>query len=308
MTQRRDVDRLLSTWSEDAYSPPPPAYLTEVLERTRRTRQRRAWASLERWLPVSLTTDRPAAPRALRLVWILLIIVVLLILSAGIAVVGGRLLAPTPALPLAGAAVLAFASQEGGATGAPVGDLYTVRADGADLRQLTSDADAGDLNAAPVWSPDGTRIAFRSYHERHNSVEVMDAAGANRTTLWTSSAPRDPFCAEHDDLAWSPDGQTVAFAAHEACPDDPNLFVVPGDGSSAGSQAPHSRHARGVPEVLGRRPADRLPWQRGWGRQRPLRSPAGIGWRRRGRPSGPSDRSRSRRPAWGDVVSAAVVP
>ena len=75
MTQRRDVDRLLSTWSEDAYSPPAPAYLTKVLERTRRTRQRRAWASLERWLPMCRHDRSAGRARALRLAWILLIVV-----------------------------------------------------------------------------------------------------------------------------------------------------------------------------------------------------------------------------------------
>ena len=134
MTQRRDVDRLLATWSEDAYSPPAPAYLTKVLERTRHTRQRRAWASLERWLPMTVTTDRPAAPRALRLAWILLIVVALVVVAAGIAVVGARLLKPSPALPLGGAAVIAFASDAGDQA---MGDIYTVRADGTDLRRLT---------------------------------------------------------------------------------------------------------------------------------------------------------------------------
>ncbi len=52
----------------------------------------------------------PAASRSLRLAWILLIVVALVIVGTGIAIVGGRLLAPTPALPLGGAAVIAFAS------------------------------------------------------------------------------------------------------------------------------------------------------------------------------------------------------
>ena len=41
---------------------------------------------------MALTTDRPAAPRALRLAWILLIVVALVVAAAGIAVVGARLL------------------------------------------------------------------------------------------------------------------------------------------------------------------------------------------------------------------------
>ena len=228
MTQRRDVDRLLTTWSEDAYSPPAPAYLTKVLDRTRHTRQRRAWASLERWLPMALTTDRPAAPRALRLAFILLIVVALVVAAAGIAVVGARLLKPSPALPLGGAAVIAFASDVGGQA---MGDIYTVRADGTELRRLTNASDAVGADQAPVFSPDGTRIVFRRHQGDSDSIEVIDAGGGNPITLWKSDAGRDVGCSEQDDFAWSPDGQTVAFAAHEACPGQPDLFVAPADGS-----------------------------------------------------------------------------
>ncbi len=229
MQQRPDVTRRLEAWHEDAYSPPAPGYLSEVLERTRHTKQRPAWASLERWLPMSVTSDRPAAPRALQPVWILLIVVALVLIAAGVAVVGARLLSPTPALPRGDAAVIAFSSDEGDLSR---GDIYTVRADGSDLHQLTNASSDNGSDQAPVWSPDGTRIAFRSYRESKNSVEVMDAGGANRTVLWSSGAGRDPYCAEHDDLAWSPDGQTVAFAAHEACPGQPDLFAAAADGST----------------------------------------------------------------------------
>ena len=228
MQQRPDVARRLEAWHEDAYAPPAPAYLSQVLERTRRTRQRPAWASLERWLPMKLTTSQPAATGSLRLAWILLIVVALVIVGAGIAVVGGRLLTPSPGLPLGGAAVIAFAS----ANEQMQGDIHTVRADGTDLRPLTNASSDFGMDQAPAWSPDGTRIAFRGYHGAQDSVEVMDAGGGNRTTLWTSGAGRDAYCAEHDDLAWSPDGQTVAFAGHVGCPGQPDLFVVPADGSA----------------------------------------------------------------------------
>jgi Tol biopolymer transport system component len=232
MTHRDDLDQLLSTWLDDPYTPPAPAYLSQVLEQTRQTRQRRAWANLERWLPMaSEFTGRTATP-PLRLAWLLIIGLLVVALVAAVAVVGSRLLNSPPAIPEGGAAVLVFASQQGGMSESPVGDIYTVRADGTDLRQLTNASSAGGLDEVPVWSPDGTRIAFRGYHGSNNSVEVMDAAGGNRITLWTSGIARDAFCAEHDDLAWSPDGRTIIFAAHEACPGEPALFVVPADGSS----------------------------------------------------------------------------
>jgi Tol biopolymer transport system component len=229
MQQRPDVTRRLEAWHEDAYAPPAPAYLSAVLERTRHTRQRPAWASLERWLPMKLTSTASAAPRALQPVWILLIVLALVIAVAGLAIIGGRLLAPPPAIPLGGAAVIAFASDAGEQSS---GDIYTVRADGTDLRRRTNASSDFGSDQAPVWSPDGTRMAFRGYHGGQNSIEVMDAGGGNPTTLWTSGTSRDVMCAEHDDLAWSPDGQTVAFAAHMDCPGQPDLFVVPADGSA----------------------------------------------------------------------------
>ena len=78
--------------------------------------------------------------------------------------------------------MLAFASDNGQVQG----DIHTVRADGTDLRQLTNASRAFGQDQAPVWSPDGTRIAFRSYLGGKNSLEVIDAGGGNLTTLWSS--------------------------------------------------------------------------------------------------------------------------
>ena len=229
MNQRDDLDQMLSAWLDDPYTPPAPHYLGQVLERTRHTRQRPAWANLERWLPMAEKISGTTAAPPLRIAWLLLIALLVVALVAGAVVVGSRLLAPSPALPLGGAAVIAFASDVGEQA---MGDIYTVRADGTDLRRLTNASSASAIDEAPVWSPDGTRIAFRGYKESKNAIEVVDAAGGNRTTLWTSGAGRDVLCAEHDDLAWSPDGQTIVFAAHETCPGQPDLFVVPADGSA----------------------------------------------------------------------------
>ena len=112
-----------------------------------------------------------------------------------------------------------------------MGDIYTVRADGTDLRRLTM----LPMHPARTRPPCSRRMARGSSsagtRATSDSIEVIDAGGGNRTTLWKSGAGRDVGCSEHDDFAWSPDGQTVAFAAHEACPGQPDLFVVPADGS-----------------------------------------------------------------------------
>ena len=137
MTQRDDLDRMLAAWLDDPYTPPAPRYLGEVLERTRRTRQRPAWASLERWLPMAVITRPAPAPSA----------------AAGLAPAhrpagGGprgqrrhrglaarshrpvrRWPPATATIPQGDEAVFAF--------GRPTATSSRVRADGTDLRQLT---------------------------------------------------------------------------------------------------------------------------------------------------------------------------
>lgn len=101
MTHHDDLDQMLTAWLDDPFTPPAPAYLGLVLERTRRTRQRPAWANLERWLPMANEiTGRAAAP-PLRLAWLLLIGLLVVAIVAAVAVVGSRLLTSTPRSPRA---------------------------------------------------------------------------------------------------------------------------------------------------------------------------------------------------------------
>ena len=54
-----DLDRMLSSWLDDPMTPPAPRYLPEVLGHTRRIRQRPPWASLERWIPMTIVLRAP---------------------------------------------------------------------------------------------------------------------------------------------------------------------------------------------------------------------------------------------------------
>ena len=72
MTANDRFDRSLSPWLLDDAAFRVPDHLDEVLSVTRETRQRPAWSSLERWLPVDMTF-RPrlfSVPRAGRLVMV----------------------------------------------------------------------------------------------------------------------------------------------------------------------------------------------------------------------------------------------
>jgi len=130
MTSHDDFDRELSAWLDDAHLPHSPRNLGMVLERTRHMRQRPAWSSLERWLPMAVITARPALALPLRMAWLLLITLLVLAIAAGGLIAGSKLLNATAPMPMGGAAILAFDSLDG--------DLYTIRADGTDRRQLTS--------------------------------------------------------------------------------------------------------------------------------------------------------------------------
>ena len=103
------------------------------------------------------------------------------------------------------------------------------------LEPLTKDRNFDDQD--PVWSPDGTRIAYVSNHAPDpdatgtQDIFIIDAhAGAEPRKLLTINAP----AGQH--LAWSPDGKLLAylvgFAAKYNAYNQDRLAVVPVDGGT----------------------------------------------------------------------------
>jgi len=113
---------------------------------------------------------------------------------------------------------IVFASTRAG-TGTPGAyHLWRIAPDGTGLMQLSA------LEARhPVYSPDGTRIAFTTATNAGDRVALMSAAGGNVTILPTNVAASRP--------TWSRDGKWLAYEA--AVSPAGSIWLAHPDGSGA---------------------------------------------------------------------------
>jgi Tol biopolymer transport system component len=173
---------------------------------------------------MAVITRPPLAP-PVRAAWLALVALLVVALVAGGIVVGSRLLTTDPSGPdLRGAVPIPQGDEAVFALSSEEGEILTVRADGTDLRRLT---DAQEVTP-PIWSPDGTRLAYRVRQGGTDSLVVMGAGGGERTILATQSQPLGDCDAWN--IAWSPDGSSLIFPTAEICAFD--LSIVAADGSS----------------------------------------------------------------------------
>ena len=102
-------------------------------------------------------------------------------------------------------------------------DLYTIDIDGSNLTQLTSDT-LGHND--PVYSPDGTNIAFTTYYyenyEYNGEIYVMNTGDRTQYRLTNSSG-------NDYDPCWSPDGTQIAFVSQRDGNNE--IYVMDVDGS-----------------------------------------------------------------------------
>jgi Tol biopolymer transport system component len=210
MIQRDDVDRLLVDWiaQQDRSG---ASYLGEVLAVTQRTRQRPAWSFPERWIPVQLTLQRVAVPRAIA--YLALLAILIAVAVAAVALVGMQRRLPAPFGPAANG-LLGYAAAN---------DIVLLDPKTGDSTTLVGGT---EIDRLPAFSLDGTRVAFVRTTNGVDTVLVADVPGGRRRIPVTTEPLTDVA-----QLAWSPDGGQLAIVAGDES--SRRIWMASADGSTA---------------------------------------------------------------------------
>jgi tol-pal system beta propeller repeat protein TolB len=105
---------------------------------------------------------------------------------------------------------------------APDSEIWVMNIDGSGKRQLTfnEESDGG----VATWSPDGSKIAFRSFRDGNHEVYIMNADGSNQHNV--TNHPAEDVLPD-----WSPDGSKIAFASKRSSGDFA-IYTMSTDGSN----------------------------------------------------------------------------
>jgi dipeptidyl aminopeptidase/acylaminoacyl peptidase len=210
MTPIDRFERGLPAALSDLADPRTPDYFIDILGLTARTRQRPAWTSLERWLPMDIATARvPMTRFPWRTVGVLAL-VGLLALAALAAYVGSRPALPTPFGPAANG-LIAYTES---------GEIHTLDPDTGDRTLLLSDQ---ATYLAPVFSGDGSRLAFAQLTTGGSVLHVAAADGSD-----VHQVTPDPLAGLRD-WSFSPDGRSIVALA--SISGRPQIVVAAVDGT-----------------------------------------------------------------------------
>ena len=171
MTTQR-VETMLTPTLRELARGPYPDYIDDVLSLTARTRQRPAWASPTRWLPISdrLSGLWPAGRVAWR-AFILAAVLMALVVAGAVVLVGSQPRLPAPFGPAANGLIV-YES---------VGDIHVADMTTGVARSIISGPDA---DAGTRFSLDGAHVAFerRADGGSHILVARHDASDVRQLT------------------------------------------------------------------------------------------------------------------------------
>ena len=211
MTTEARFERQLPAVLEDLYLGPTPTYRDEVLATAVRSRQRPSWTFPGRWLPMADIAREPViVPRLpLRALGLGLLLIALILAVVAALTIGSRRNLPAPFGP-AGNGLVAYSKD---------GDIFVVDSVSGEAKAVVTGPEL-DLN--PVWSRDGTLIAFERKATTENgpgSIHVVRADGSQPIAL-TAEPLRGIGL-----VSFSPDGRHLLIDA------EPTMLIAAVDGS-----------------------------------------------------------------------------
>ena len=140
------------------------------------------------------------------------------------------------------------------------GNIWIAGRDAGNVRRLTS----GGHEGKPIFSPDGSQIAFSGDYDGNRGVYVVPATGGEPRRLTYHPA-------DFDVVGWTPDGKRVLFSSARTAfaGGVVQLFTVPIEGGFA-TQLPLARASEASFSQDGTRVAyvPNIQWQEAWKRYR----------------------------------------
>ena len=99
-----------------------------------------------------------------------------------------------------------YSVQSSDRPGRPYSRLWIMDVESRTERRIGPDSASG-----PVWSPDGSLIAFTSRADAQTGLMIIKPDGSGETFLAPIEGTNHPLPSSGDGLTWSPDGRQIAF-------------------------------------------------------------------------------------------------
>ena len=171
----------------------------------------------------------PVAPPRRRLAWALLRVLAPLLagcltapVPTPVEVAAPTATAAAPPLPPAGGRIAFLSDRTAGRR-----ELWIINPDGSHATALLP---GQTMDAAPVWSPDGTRLAYVAGLNGKSQIGVL-LVNADNTPGQTAILTTDAQSSDNTLPAWSPDNRQLAFQSNRSGAQQ--IYVMPAVGGPA---------------------------------------------------------------------------